>query len=158
MVDNNSVLRRLRYALNFNDAEMAEMVSLGGMKITPGEIAAILKREDEAGFESCRNEVLIRFLDGLIIHRRGPSDRPHPSGERLFSVTNNLILKKLRIAFELREEGMVRVFKNGEYDITGTELTALFRKPGHRNYRECGDQLLKRFLTGLSVRKEGGIK
>ncbi len=150
-MDNNTVLRSLRYALSYNDLEMTKVLSLGGMDLDPMEMEALLKRDEEEGFTLCSDETLIRFLDGLIIHRRGPSDRPQSAGTPVFTVNNNLILKKLRIAFEFREEDMIRTFAKAEFDISGTELTALFRKRGHKHYRDCGDQLLRRFLKGLSV-------
>lgn len=149
-MDNNTVLRSLRYALNYNDAKMAEVLSLGGYPADAAYMESLLLKDDEEGFENCSDEVLTRFLDGLIIHRRGPSDRKEPEG-RSFSINNNMILKKLRIAFEFREEDMIRTFGKGDFEISKSELTALFRKRGHKHYRDCGDQLLRRFLKGLSV-------
>ena len=67
-------------------------------------------------------------------------------------LTNNIILKKLRIALELKEDDMLAVLKLGEVDISKSELSALFRKEGHKNYKECGDQFLRKFLKGLSLR------
>jgi uncharacterized protein YehS (DUF1456 family) len=130
---------------------MTKVLSLGGMDLDPREMEALLKHDDEEGYILCSDETLIRFLDGLIIHRRGPSDRPQPAASPVYTVNNNLILKKLRIAFEFREDDMIRTFAKAEFVISGTELTALFRKRGHKHYRECGDQLLRRFLKGLSV-------
>ena len=151
-MDNNSVLRSLRYALDCNDGEMARILALGGLDLTAVEMEAMLRQDDEDGFRPCDNETLVRFLDGLIIERRGPSDRPQGRGE-LFSIDNNIILKKLRIAYEFREEDMIKTFAKADFPISGTELTALFRKKGHKHYKECGDQLLRRFLNGLSLKE-----
>lgn len=153
-MDNNAVLRSLRYALNYNDARMAEILALGGYRSEKGGqetlMKSLLKQEDEPGFMVCSDEALIRFLDALIVHRRGPSDQARKN-EPISSINNNMILKKLRIAFELREEEMISTFALGEFEISGTELSALFRRPGHKNYRHCGDQLLRKFLKGLAV-------
>jgi uncharacterized protein YehS (DUF1456 family) len=46
---------------------------------------------------------------------------------------------------------MLNIFKLGTVNISGPELTALFRKPGHKQYKECGDQFLRYFLKGLAV-------
>jgi uncharacterized protein YehS (DUF1456 family) len=75
------------------------------------------------------------------------------TGQRL---TNNAILKKLRIALQLKEDDMVGILKLAGVDISTSELTALFRKEGHRNYKECGDQFLRNFLKGLTLRYRTG--
>ena len=67
-------------------------------------------------------------------------------------ITNNLVLKKLRVAFELRDEDMHRAFDDAGLPVSKPELSALFRQPEHRNYRACGDQMLRNFLKGLTMR------
>ncbi len=147
----NDTLRRLRYALNINDEKVAILIGRTGRKTTPDEVANWLKREDESGYAELSPTLLCRFLDGLVIDRRGP----HPSGktpEPLEFLSNNEILKKLRIALELKEDGMLEVFKRAEFTVTKAELGAFFRKEGHRNYRKCPDQVLKKFIKGLSAK------
>lgn len=70
-------------------------------------------------------------------------------------LTNNDILKKLRVALELKDEDVVKILKLADYDITKSEVNALYRTPDHRNYKECGDQLLRNFLNGLIIFKRG---
>jgi len=70
-------------------------------------------------------------------------------------VTNNDILKKLRIALELKDDDIIEILKLADFEISKTELSALFRNPGHKNYKECGNQLLRRFLDGLIIKKRG---
>jgi len=70
-------------------------------------------------------------------------------------LTNNDILKKLRVALELKDDDIVHILKLAEFDVTKSELAALFRKPDHPNYKECGDQLLRNFLNGLVTYKRG---
>lgn len=70
-------------------------------------------------------------------------------------LTNNDILKKIRVALELKDEDVVKILKLAEFDITKSELNALYRKPDHPNYKECGDQLLRNFLNGLIIFKRG---
>ena len=67
-------------------------------------------------------------------------------------INNNLVLKKLRIAFELRDEDMHQAFADAGMPVGKPELSAFFRQPEHRNYRACGDQLLRNFLKGLTLR------
>jgi uncharacterized protein YehS (DUF1456 family) len=70
-------------------------------------------------------------------------------------VTNNDILKKLRIALELKDSDIIEILKLADFEISKTELSALFRNPEHKNYMECGNQLLRRFLDGLIIKKRG---
>ena len=70
-------------------------------------------------------------------------------------MTNNDILKKLRIALNLKDTDIIDILRRAEFEITKTELSALFRKEGHKNYKECGDQILRRFLNGLIIRNRG---
>ncbi|MDZ8117210.1 DUF1456 family protein [Pontiella agarivorans] len=147
---NNDSLRRLRYALNINDETVAEIMALTGRTTTSEEVVNWLKREDEPGYSPLSDPDLCRFLDGLIIKKRGP----HPSGkipEPLEFVSNNEILKKLRIALELKEDGMLSVFNKADFKVTSAELGSFFRKEGHRNYRKVPEQVLRKFIHGLSV-------
>ena len=75
------------------------------------------------------------------------------TGER--TMTNNDILKKLRIALELKDTDIIEILKLADFEITKAELSALFRNPDHRNYKECGDQILRNFLNGLIIRNRG---
>jgi len=70
-------------------------------------------------------------------------------------LTNNDILKKLRVALNLRDEDIIQILKLVEFEISKSELGALFRKDDHPNYKPCGDQLLRNFLNGLIIYKRG---
>jgi uncharacterized protein YehS (DUF1456 family) len=149
----NYVLRSVRSALELSDSEMARIFSLVGHEIDMPTLAALLKKEDEQGYLACSDKVLRIFLDGLIIRERGKREGQSAKVEKSVNVfTNNDILKKLRIALELREDDMLAVFKLGNVDMSPSELTALFRKQGHKHYKECGDQFLRYFLKGLYMR------
>ena len=88
-------------------------------------------------------------LGKLIWASEGQAASSAPVSTRL---TNNLVLKKLRIAFELKEEDLLEIFALAQFRISKPEVTALFRAPGHQNYRVCGDQILRNFLKGLAAR------
>lgn len=70
-------------------------------------------------------------------------------------MTNNDILKKLRVALQLKDEDIIHILKLADFTVTKTELGALFRKEDHPNYKPCGDQLLRNFLNGLIIYKRG---
>jgi len=70
-------------------------------------------------------------------------------------MTNNDILKKLRVALKLRDEDIIQILKLAEFEVTKSEVNALFRSDDHPNYKECGDQLLRYFLNGLIIYMRG---
>lgn len=151
---NNDVLRSLRYMLDVSDAQMAEIVQLSGKPTTEAEISAVLKKDDEEGFVDCDDELMAHFLDGLVYFKRGKDDS-RPAQPFELPVTNNMVLKKLRVAFELKEDDMHTIMQSVDCPVSKPEMSALFRKFGHSNYRTCGDQFLRNFLKGLTLRVRG---
>ncbi|WP_419735297.1 DUF1456 family protein [Pseudomonas sp. COR18] len=147
----NDVLRSVRYMLDISDAKLADIIRLTGFETSRADIVSYLKKDDEEGFVHCPDEVMAHFLDGLVIFKRGKDDSRPPLPIEL-PVTNNIILKKLRVAFELKEDDLHTILKSVDFPISKPELSALFRKVGHNNYRPCGDQLLRNFLKGLTLR------
>lgn len=150
---NNDVLRSIRYMLDLSDQMVIDIVKLSdaGFAIEKAAVQGMLKKEDEAGFVECSDLVLVHFLDGLVVHFRGrdPGRPPRPVETRS---SNNLVLKKLRIAFELQDVDMHQVFEDAGFAVSKPELSALFRHYEHRNFRPCGDQMLRNFLKGLTLR------
>ncbi|MDT4846504.1 hypothetical protein FQZ97_805280 [compost metagenome] len=151
---NNDVLRSLRYTLDINDAQLAEIIRLSGKQIEPETLDALLKKEDEDGFVACDDELMAHFLDGLVYFKRGKDDS-RPAQPFELPVTNNMVLKKLRVAFELKEDDMHAIMQSVDCPVSKPEMSALFRKFGHSNYRTCGDQFLRNFLKGLTLRVRG---
>jgi len=153
---NNDVLRSVRYMLDLSDGKIVDIIQLAdpGFPIERSEVEAFLRRDGEEGFVECASPILARFLDGLVFFRRGkdPAAPARPIEKR---VTNNVVLKKLRVAFELKDVDMHQIFEEAGFPVTKPELSALFRQADHRNYRLCGDQLLRNFLKGLTLRVRG---
>ena len=99
--------------------------------------------------EECSNAQLRRVLEGLILAERGPrpdGSAPSVSNEAL---TNNEVLKKIRIALNLQQEDMLLIFEEGGATLSVSELGALFRKPDNKHFRPCSDDLLLQFLGGF---------
>jgi len=151
-MNNNDILRRLRYALDFTDAQVVSVFGLGGQTVTEAEVRTFMINEDDEGAVSCTDTIFGCFLDGLIIDRRGPPPTGRSAPPSSSKLTNNAKLKKLRIALNLHENDMLAILQAGGHPMSRGELTALFRKPHHKHYRECGDQVLRKFLSGLSKR------
>lgn len=70
-------------------------------------------------------------------------------------MTNNDIFKKLRVALSFRDTDIIECLKLSGYEITKSELSAIFRTEDHPNYQQCGDQLLRNFLDGLIIKNRG---
>lgn len=152
----NDVLRRFRYALDIGNATMLEIFRLSNHDMDLATLLDLLKKEGEAGYRECSPELLGLFLDGLITLRRGARQpatgaAPRPEPE----LTNNDILKKIRIALELKEDDLIAIMKLADVSISKAELNALFRARGQKNYKKCGDQFLRQFLQGLTIRCRG---
>ena len=73
-------------------------------------------------------------------------------------MTNNDILKKLRVALKLRDDDVIAILKLVDFNLSKSELNALYQKEDHPNYMACGDQILRRFLDGLIVRNRGKME
>lgn len=147
----NDVLRSVRHMLDLSEGRLIEILKTTGIPVSPEVMSRYLKKEDEEGYMEVPDEVMANFLNGLITFRRGKDDRfPVPEVEK--RVTNNIMLKKLRVAFELKTEDMLSVLAAADFKMSEGELSAFFRKEGHKNYRPCGDQVLRYFLKGLTAR------
>jgi len=152
-VENNDLMRRIRYAVQLDDGDAARLATLGGLTATTEQATAWRAREDEPGYAACPDEAVAALLDGFVLERRGPRPGP-PRAAPPAPFSNNRVLKQLRIALELQAEDMQEIVVAGGGRLGKGELGALFRKPGTRNYRACGDQVLRWFLAGLAARRE----
>jgi uncharacterized protein YehS (DUF1456 family) len=150
---NNDVLRSIRYMLDLSEPKVIEIARLADASfvVEREEVRGFLQKEGEPGYLACSDEVMAHFLDGLIVHLRGRDDSlpPRPVEKR---ISNNVVLKKLRVAFELKDVDMHEVFVAAGFPVSKPELSALFRQSGQKNFRACGDQMLRNFLKGLTLR------
>lgn len=97
----NDILRSVRYILKANNNDLVRILALGNVEATAEQIAVWLRKEDEEGFQRCPDIVLSSFLNGLIYEKRG-KDESAPALEPERRINNNIVLKKLRIAFRLK--------------------------------------------------------
>ena len=151
-MNNNDILRRLRYALELPDEELVRLFGLGGEVVTKLQAKNFMKEEGDPGAKYCTDPIFTCFLDGLILDRRGPPPAGRSAPPAVRQLSNNDKLKKIRIALNLQEDAMLSILKAGGHPLSRGELSALFRKPSHKHYRECGDQVLRKFLSGLTQR------
>jgi Uncharacterized protein conserved in bacteria len=171
-MNNNDILIRLRYALDIRDIDMLEIFKLGGITLTREELQRmLLKPKNVVDFESddeefianddmkrCNSFMLESFLNGFIIFKRGVQEpKPGEKEKQAFLIkdnkaVNNVLLKKLKIALSLTSEEMLDIFKVAGINLSSSELSAVLRKEGQRNYRECGDRYPRNFLKGLAIK------
>lgn len=148
---NNDVLRSVRYMLNLNNDHLVSILALVEMTVPLQQLASYVKKEEEPGYQPCPDIVMSYFLNGLILQKRGQDDnQPALQVER--KITNNIILKKLRIAFSLKTSDIQEILTEQNFRVSQPEVTAMMRSPDHKNYRTCGDQILRYFLKGLTAR------
>jgi len=147
---NNDILRRVRYVFDFDDSKMIEIFGLAHYTTTRAEVSDMLKKDDDPDYKKCTDHALACFLNGLIIEKRGPGDGPQRAGEDRLS--NNQIFMKLKIALNLKAEDVLKMVNRGDFRMSKPELSAFFRRPGHKHYRECKDQALRNFLKGMQLK------
>ena len=146
---NNDCLRRIRYILDFSDSKMISIIGLANVKTDRKEISAWLKQDADENFEECSDTSFAAFLNGMIIALRGEKEGRAPRTET--KLNNNMIFMKLKIALDLRADQILQILNSAGQEISKHELSAFFRRPGHKHYRECKDQILRNFLNGLST-------
>ncbi|TBR37566.1 DUF1456 family protein [Marinomonas agarivorans] len=150
---NNDVLRRLRYILDFNDQEMVTAFAHADYQASRTEVIGLLKEDSDSEFIACNDRLLATFLNGLITLKRGEKEGTKPEPEN--RLNNNLILVKLKIAFSLTSDDIIELMTLAEFRISKHELSAFFRKPDHKHFRPCKDQILRQFLKGLQRKYRG---
>ena len=147
---NNDILRRLRYTFDFSDSKMISLFGLANLEVTRGQVSDWLKKEDDPAYKNCPDTKLAIFLNGLIIERRGKREGAQPKPET--RLTNNIIFRKLKIALDLKADDVLEILDLANQHLSKHELSAFFRKPDHKHYRDCKDQILRNFLKGVQLK------
>ncbi|BAO56018.1 YehS family protein [Nonlabens marinus] len=151
-MDNNDILRRLRYILNLSDDAMMDIYAKGGEPVSRAEVSDWLKKEEDEAFDVVIDENLATFLNGVIVNYRGKQEGRTPVAEVVLD--NNIILRKLKIAFNFKAEEIVYLLRLGGQNVSTTELSAFFRNPKHAKYKPLNDQYLRNFLTGFQKQRD----
>ena len=153
---NNDILHRIRYIFDFNDSKMIAVFGLADHQVTREQISGWLKKDDDPAYLKCSDTLLAIFLNGLINDKRGKKEGPQPEPEQ--RLTNNIIFRKLKIALNLKAEGILEIMDLANLRISKHELSAFFRKPDHKHYRDCKDQILRNFLKGVQLKYRANIQ
>ena len=145
---NNDIIRQLRYIFDFSDEQMIAIFSAADHSVTRDQVIQWLNNNEEEQLFFMNSELNL-FLDGLINEKRGK--RPDYKKTIDKELTNNNILRKLKIALNLKDFEMIKIFKLADVNIGKHELSAFFRNPKQRQYRDMGNQYLRNFLHGLQL-------
>lgn len=146
-VNNNDVLRRVRYTFNFNDKQMVALFASAGVEVSREQISQWLKKDNDSDFVALYDTQLAVFLNGLINEKRGKKPGSQVAPEK--RLTNNIILMKLKIALNLQAEGIISLLNDVGFRLSKPELSAFSRKVDHQHYRECKDQVLRNLLQAI---------
>ena len=147
---NNDILRRIRYLFGFSDLKMIALFKLANYDVGKADVSDWLKKEDDPLLIEITDKELATFLNGLIIEKRGKREGPLPEPEDPLS--NNMILRKLKIALDLKTDDILDLFALIDKKISKHELSAFFRSPDHKSYRPFMDQYLRSFLNALQTK------
>ncbi len=149
-MNNNDILRRLRYTFDYSDSKMKRLFALGDLEVDRAQISNWLKQDEDPNFQGIYDFQLASFLNGLIIDNRGPKEGEKPKAEK--RLNNNIIFRKLKIAFSLKDDDILDILKMVDFRMGKHELSAFFRKPTQSQYRLCKDQILRNFIHGLQLK------
>ncbi|WP_299759913.1 DUF1456 family protein [uncultured Pontibacter sp.] len=149
----NDILRRIRYTFDYGDNKMIDLFGSGGQQVTRAEVSDWLKKEDDPEYKELGDEQLAAFLNGFINENRGKKEGPQPEPEK--KLNNNIILRKLKIALNLKDEDILDILDLVDFRLSKHELSAFFRNPSQSQYRPLKDQILRNFLHGMQLKYHG---
>jgi uncharacterized protein YehS (DUF1456 family) len=128
---------------------MITVFAQAGLAVTRSQVSNWLKKDEDPEQQPCDDRTLACYLNGLINEMRGKKEGTQPEPED--KLNNNIIFKKLKIALNLKAEDILRIMALVDFTISKHELSAFFRKKGHKHYRECQEQILRNFLHGIQI-------
>lgn len=146
---NNDILRQLRYIFDYSDQEMIDVFKAADYDVERWKISDWLKKDDDQQMNLLNSELNF-FLDGLINIKRGKRDSYQLTMNK--ELSNNLVLRKLKIALNLKDYDILKLMNAVDAEIGKHELSAFFRNPKQSQYRDMGNQYLRNFLHGLQLK------
>lgn len=150
---NNDILSRLSGTFDLDDSKLVSIFGQSGLTVAPEEVSHWLKKGDDAAYVEMNDSQLASFLNGFINEKRGKKEGPQAEPEA--KLTRNMIFMKLKIALNLKADDVIEILNLVDVTINERELSALFRKPGNKHYRQCKDPLLEQFIQGLQLKYRG---
>ena len=152
---NNYFIRRTQYIFSLKAKKMIEIFKSVGIDVTFDQVVGWTRRDEDPEVVLMEDNLLASFLNGFIIEKRGKKEGPLPVPED--KMNNNLVLRKFRIALDMKDTDMLEIFRLSHTQISKHELSSFFRKKDHRNWAYCKDQFLRNFFHGLQAKYKEGI-
>lgn len=149
-MNNNEILRRIRYIFDLSDSKMINLFAFADKEVTRSQVSVWLKKEEDSNYVELDDYSLAIFLNGIIIEHRGKKEGFQPLPEK--QLNNNIIFRKLKIALQLKDNDVIEILSLANFRISKPELSAFFRAPDHKHYRSCKDQILRNFLNGMQLK------
>src|SRR6056300_678377 len=122
---NNDILRRLRYLFDYSDSKIIELFKLAGSDVEEADLFDWFRKDDDLDLAEMSDREMATFLNGLIIEKRGKREGPQPEPDD--RLTNNIILRKLKIALDLKSDDIIELFALTDKKISPHELSSFFR-------------------------------
>jgi uncharacterized protein YehS (DUF1456 family) len=149
-MNNNDVLRKIRYTFDYKDSHMLKIFKHAAHEVSIEKLSNWLKKDEDEDFVGIYDIDLASFLNGFINEKRGKKEGEQPKPEK--TLTNNIILRKLKIALDLKDVDVLDMLDLAGITFGKHELSAFFRKPSQKQYRLCKDQFLRNFLYGMELK------
>lgn len=149
-MNNNDVLRKIRYTFDYTDEKMMSIFKSADLEVDRTQVSKWLKRDEDEDFEGIYDKQLATFLDGFINIKRGKKEGEQPKPEK--TLNNNIILRKLKIALNLKDTDVLELLDLADFRLSKSELSAFFRNPTHQHFRLCKDQVIRNFLHGMQLK------
>lgn len=143
----NEVFRQLRFIFNWSEPDIVELFKHADVNESEEQIKNWLRKPEDPSYVKMKDVEFATLLNGFISAKRGKREGPSPKPEH--TLNNNLILRKLKIALNLKDTDILALFQSVDLRLSKHELSAFFRNPKQAQYRECQDQFLRNFLFGL---------
>jgi uncharacterized protein YehS (DUF1456 family) len=157
----NDIFRQLTQALTLSTQDIQALFAVTDIDLSDKDVANLLKTDYQPGFSAMPDYILLIFLNNLIDQKRGKkADAEVAVIDKFAKVSNNDVLKKLRVAFTLHEQDLRDLLKLVTIELTKSDLAALFRKAGHEHFQACNDELVLDFIEGLGLllqQKQTGV-
>ena len=150
-MNNNDIIRKIRYIFDYSDSAMIKIFKQAEKDVTREELSNWLKKDEDENFVGIYDKDLASFLNGFINEKRGKREGEQPKPEK--TLNNNIILRKLKIALNLKDTDVLDLLNRAGIKFSKHELSAFFRKPDQKQYRMCKDQFLSNFLYGLELKE-----
>ncbi len=146
----SEIIIAIKEALNLNRPKMLTIYSLLDYPMSKERLDKILKNSSNKQSAIATYEELGLFLDGLILFKRKEQPPKQEQEEDEVILSNNLILKKIRVALNLKEVELLMIFQLTDFEISKSKIKDLFRSEEHPKHIECSNKILKAFLEGLN--------